>query len=414
MDPFYDRIAILYNQNRHKDAQELLEVRLAQNPDDFIGQYYLALVFLQSGEKEKSRKIVEKLLEEEPTSLPILQLATSMDLADDKYHAAEEKAELLQQHYPEQSISHFMMARVKLAQNNYDQVIRHTDKALELDPENLDAYNTKIIAENILGKKDAALTVEKALQLDPESPSSIANHGAQLLGQGKVKEALERLHYALSLDPTNQLARYYMQEALKNKFWPYRFLYAYKQFVAKLSAKGSWTFIIGIYIVYRILIAVSQSDSVFAPIAEPLVYLLFGLFILSWVMDPLINLYLLTNRYGTLLLDNKDKTMAQYTGGSLMLSLFCLAGYLYSNSEMMMNLGLAFFVFMIPLGTFLTPTKEENRNKLTYFTIGIIGLGLLGIFTNNSILITIAFIGVFLYQWVVNGILIKENARVFD
>jgi tetratricopeptide (TPR) repeat protein len=337
-----------------------------------------------------------------------------MDLADDNYLAAEEKAELLQQHYPEQSISHLMMARVKLAQKNYDQVIRHTDKALGLDPENLDAYNTKIIAENILGKKDAALTVEKALQLDPESPSSIANHGAQLLGQGKVREALERLEYALSLDPTNQLARYYMQEALRNRFWPYRLMYAYKQFGAKLSAKGSWTFIIGIYIVYRILLYISRSDSAFAPFATPLVYLLFGLFILTWVMDPLINLYLMTNRYGRLLLDKDDKTMAEYTGGSLLLSLISLGGYLYSNSELMMNLALAFFVFMIPLGSFLRPTKDTNKKKLTYYTMGIVGVGLVGIFINNSILITIAFVGLFIYQFVINGILIKENARVFE
>lgn len=414
IDSFYDRISLLYNQNRFAEAKELLEERLSLSPDDFMAQYYLAMILLQSGEKGKSRPMVEKLLGEEPISLPVLQLAASLDLADGKHNAAEEKAELMQQHYPEESISHLLMARVKLAQNNFDRVIQYADKALEMDPENLDAYNIKIIAENILGKKDAAKTIEKALQLDPESASSIANHGAQLLSQGKVKEALDRLEYALSLDPTNQLARYYMQEALKNRFWPYKLMYAYKKFGARLSAKGSWTFIIGVYIVYRILLAISTGDSALAPYATPLVYILFGLFILTWVMDPLINLYLMTNRYGNLLLDKDERTMAEYTGGTLLLSLVCLAGYLYSSSDLMMNLTLAFFVFMIPLGSFLKPTKEANKKKLTYYTIGIIGVGLMGIFINNSLLITIAFVGLFIYQFVINAMLIKENSRVFE
>ena len=106
--------------------------------------------------------------------------------------------------------------------------------------------------------------------------------------------------------------------------------------------------------------------------------------------------------------------MAEFTGASLLLSLVCVAGYLYSDSLLMLNLALAFFVFMIPLGSFLRPVRESNRKKLTYFTTGIIGVGLLGIFINNSMLITIAFVGLFIYQFVINGILIRENARVFE
>jgi hypothetical protein len=190
-------------------------------------------------------------------------------------------------------------------------------------------------------------------------------------------------------------------------------LYVYKNYAAKLSSKGSWGLIIGLYLVYRVLIGISQSDSALAPLAKPLVFLLFGLFVLTWVMDPLIDLYLMANPYGKLLLYKDQKTMAQYTGASMLLSLLCVAGYFLGGGDLFISLALAFFLFMIPLGSFLRPTKEANRKKLAYFTIGIITAGLFGIFLNNTIFLGASFIGLFLYQWVVNGMMIKENSRVF-
>jgi len=265
----------------------------------------------------------------------------------------------------------------------------------------------------IIGDGATDQTISDALHLNPENASTIANHGMQLLRQGKVNEALDRLSYALSLDPTNNLARYAMGEAMKNKFWPYKMFFKYGQFAAKLSGKSSWTFIIGAYIVYQILNWLADKNEILRPFLTPVIYIILGLFLLTWVMDPLMNLYLLSNKYGRLLLDADDKKMAKLCGVSLSVAIISLALHFYLGTPPFLMCALAFGLFLIPLGTFLKPNRNSNRKMTKALTIGIVSVGALGAVLNIELLLIVSFIGIFGYQWLINGIMIKENARVF-
>ena len=173
MNGALERVELLLKQRRIDEARQLLESYLDENPQDFRGRYYMAVIMLESDEKELARAMCEHLLMEEPDNFGVLHLAINVDLADDKDKAAEEKAEILVEHYTEDSNAHVLMSRVKLHQRNYDRALESANKALELDAENEYAYGIKISIGGLLGEGDTNQTIEEALQVNPENPSLI-------------------------------------------------------------------------------------------------------------------------------------------------------------------------------------------------------------------------------------------------
>ncbi len=408
-----ERIGLLMKQGRYSEAKTIIENYLSENPDDFLGKYFYAVVLFNEGDPDKSLPIVEELLAENPEDPDILRLSIEHDIDRDRLKAAESKAELIIEMDPGDARAYLTMARIKMAQRSYDKCLEAVNKALELDAENVDALNLKIIVDGILGNKTTSSDVADALNMDAENPSTIANHGLDLLRQGKVKEALERMKYALSLDPNNMIAQIGMQEALKSRFWLYRLFRKYGEFSARLSAFGSWKLIIGAYIGYRILVNIAQKNEELEPYLMPIVYAIFGIFLLTWLMDPLMNVYLLTNRYGRVLLDKNEKLMARLSGISFAFSLLFFALYFSANSGFYLLMGVVFAIMIIPLGTFRKPTKPRNRQIMLAYTIALVVTGIFGAIFSTP-LYYMFLVGLFIYQWVINGMLIKENARVFE
>lgn len=407
---FLQRVEILFQQSRYEEAKVLLHDYLAEHPGDLRAQYLLAASLLNAGDKKEGRKMTEQLLAQDAQSPIFLALATEVELAEEKYEAADSLAGQLLRMEPESASAHVLQARAKLGQRNYDRALTSVEMALSHDPEDVQALNLKITLSGLLGHNTTRETIDEALQISPDDPHTIANQGYQLVREGKINEALERLQYALSLNPSNQLARFAMMEALKARFWPYRMYFKYKEKMSKLSGGGLWGFIIGAYIVYNLLRRAAAEH----PALWPIVYVLAGLFILTWVMDPLMNLYLLSNKYGRLLLDQDDKTMAKLCGVSLLLALIFLAGYIGTGNDQWIFNAAMFVLYMIPLGTFLNANRPKNRKITSMFTMGIVGIGVLGIALNSISWIMVSLVGLFIYQWVINGILIRENSRKFD
>lgn len=404
-----ERIRLLFSQGRFKEAQTFLEEYLVNHPDDQEAKYFYAYTLFRDGQHGKSRQLTDELLAEDPEALHILGLSIDIDLDDNKAERAESKAELLLELDPESSDSYLTMAQVKLVQRNYDRALDFVNQALEIEPEDMDALNLKIYIDSLLGNDSVHETIGEALELDAENPSAIANHGFQLLREGKTKEALERFKYALSLDPNNRLARAGMQEALKSRFLIYRMFFKYKEFAARLTAGGSWVFIIGIYVAYRILNSFSDTY----PALVPVVYGIAGLFLLTWIIDPLINAYLLTNKYGRVLLDEDDTLMAKLCSAAFVIVLGAGGYAIGFNSDLATFIAIMAALMMIPLGTFLNPVNPRNRKIMKAYTIGLAIAAVLSIFSIGTIF-TVFIGGIFIYQWVINGMMIKENSRVMD
>ncbi|MBC6993421.1 tetratricopeptide repeat protein [Neolewinella lacunae] len=408
-----ERLNILFQQARWTEARQLLESYLADYPEDELARLYYINVLINSGEKKLARELIGPLLEESPDNPLVLRLAAVVELNDQKPKVAERLAGILIEQDPEDDDSYVLMARAKLDQRNYDAALTNLEYALDRNPENQEALNLKIYVGGFLGREDTQRAIDEALYLNPEDSTTIANHGYQLLRQGQVDAALERLRHALSINPTDQLARYAMLEAMRARFWPYRLYFKYQEAMAKLSGGASMGVIIGLWLAVNFLSRVAEENPGYGLFLWPVVYLCFALFLLTWIIEPIMNFYLLTNRYGRLLLDEDQKLMARLVGGSLGLAGLSLLAYFATGAFLFQALAFAFLLFTIPLGSFLRPIRKTQRTILTLYTVGLGVFGLGSIFLDSGTLGNIALFGLLAYQFVINGMMVREGGRTF-
>ncbi len=411
-NPILLRVELLINQGRISDAETQVRSFLEDEPTDEYGRYLLAYTLYFQGKSKESEHITIQLQQDDPENPAYLALLAEINLKENELDAAEEKGNILLQMAPNEVQFYNLMSRIKFAQRYYDAALSYANNALGIDPENLEALNQKTLISGILGDKQSAKnTILEALEKNPDDPYTIANHANQLLKEGKVKESLDRFSQALNINPTNALARYGMQEAMKSKFWLYRLFYKYFDLMGRLTANGSWGFVIGTYALYQGLNYLSRTNEALAPIATPLSYVLLAFFVLSWIINPLMNLYLMTNKYGRLLLEDDQKKMATYTGASLVIALVGFGLYFALGGDTYLMAGIFFVGMMIPLGSFLAPYDNAQKQKLTLFTIVILVIGVIGLLLQNTLLLTVGFIALFGYQIYLNSIAISSSAR---
>lgn len=413
------RIKLLFSQDRFQEAEKLLGSFLEQYPDNQLGRYYLVITYYQQDKLSEAMVILEQLMAEYPEKPMYIALAARVEIAQELYERAIEKCEFLISMDPEDPEYYNIMATAKYNQRNYDKALYYADKALELDPEDLDALNLRTSAAGILGRNDAAnLSIAEALQQNPNNDYTIANHAHQLLREGKVQESLDRFKEALALNPNNVVARYGLQEAMKSKFWPYKMFYKYQLAMSKLAGRQMWAVIIGAYVGINLLNRLAESNPAIAPFVRPIVITVVIIFLSTWIINPLLNLYLLRNQYGRLLLDEDDKKSAKLVGSSLLIAIAAWIGSFILPINGLEMVAIFFVAMMIPLGSMYNPPKEDDVVKTTRATLGIFILGMIGLAfmmtTGNQLVVMLAFAGIFIYQWYLNSIMIRSGARIMD
>jgi len=418
MEQQIQRIQLLFSQNRYKEAEQFLKELLSNYPEFEYGQYLLAISQTNQGKHQEAYELVMMMCENNPGALEYLELKAEIEIASNRLELAENTINHLIASDAEDEDYFFLLARVKYAQRYYDKALENTRLALALNPDHLGALNLNLTINSQLGNVESARhSVKEALQRNPENPYTIANHGLSLLNEGEVGQALEKFQEALSLNPNNDIAQYGMQEALKSKFWPYKMLYKYALLLGRLSGKNIWVFIIGSYIGFRFLSVIARNNPGLQPILNPLLIVIALLFLSTWILDPLMNVYLLTNKYGRFLLSDEAKVSAQYSALTIAIGIGFGIAFYFVRLELFFLAMLFFFAMLIPLGTMYKPMSQKNKSiakKLTMaiFVTGLIGLATL-VFTDNVFIFYIAAFGIFAYQWIINGMMIKEAGRRF-
>ncbi|MBK8505080.1 MAG: tetratricopeptide repeat protein [Saprospiraceae bacterium] len=416
MHPLHFHVETLLRQGKTDEAIKRLQSHLGEYPEDEHAKYLLAFSYYLSNKLHEARTAAEVLFSSDPEQPHLISLLAEIDIAEDKYDDAESKAKFLIGLDPNFANAFVLLGRVKYLQGYYDVALQQISKALELDPENREALNLKVRLSDAIGQYDQAReSINELLNLDPENPTTLANLGIQMLNEGKVTEALEIFSRALSIQPTNMLARHGMMEALKSRFWIYRLFYQYQKMMSRLSAKNSWMVIIGTYVFARILGGVADvSEGTLQSVLNALVILIAITFFLSWVINPLLNLVLSKNKYGKLLLDDREKKMANLTGISLLIAIICLIGYFVTAYYRLLLAGLLFIGLMIPAGTWLNPDKEDKQQKLRNFGGAILVAGMAAIVFGGGLFLVLSFLGLFGYQFYFNKMMISDFSRKFE
>ncbi len=408
---------VLLSQGRFNQADDILKRLLATGYDGPELIKMIAVTKAGLGDYQAAEDLITTILSKHPDDPFVFYLLATIKGAKREYIDAKSMIDQAISMEPDSPDFFAYKASLQLQTKDYTDALQSANTALELDAENIDALNARASALIGLNKKDEAFqTINKSLATDPNNTDTHANMGWSMLHHGKSADALIHFKEALKNNPNNEYAKGGMLEAMKSKFPVYRYFLMLMLWLGKMKGGNQWAFIIGGYVVYRILITIAKKSESLQPFLIPIIAILFLFFISSWIFSPLMNLYLLTNTYGKFTLSEDQKQSARLVGISLSVGLICTTAYFLGvQNEGLLSTSLISFLMMIPLGSMNNPFLEKNRKKLTYFTIIIVLFGMLDCtiaiynhtFTSQTYILPflISIIG---YQWYANYVLIKE------
>lgn len=408
------KVNILIQQQKYKEAENILADLLAEDPNDIHFLSLLAEVHFQQDNYSTANSIINHAIGIAPDEPHLFYIKSRIAIHEDLWGAAQDYINQAIELDPYDADYFALLAHIRLGRKQYAQALETADKALEIDAENLLALNTRSIALNKLDRKEESFeTIEGALKNDPNNAFTHANYGWGLLEKGDHKKALEHFKEALSSNPNYEYAQSGMLEALKASNPIYRLFLKYSFWMGNLTANNQWAVIIGFFIGFRILKAVAHNNPALQPFLIPLIILLSILAFSTWIINPISNLFLRFNKYGKMLLDKKEKMSSNLVAISFVTLLSGLILYIALSDERMLPIAAFGATMMLPLGTVFSPAKEKYT--LLIYTIGLAVLGIISIWLTFSTgevfnkMSGIYLICLYGFQWVANYMLIKEG-----
>jgi tetratricopeptide (TPR) repeat protein len=333
-NPHIARARLLISQHRFDLAEPHVRQALALDPNDDRAHAWLALC----------------LREREAFTEATMEARTAVGLApDDGYPQYVLSTIFEQRNMPKEALAAIKEAlRLDPAQadywghlaalhthaKNFRDGLEAAERGLQLDPESTLCTNMRALALRALGRKDdAADAVATTLARNPEDAISHANMGWNLLHQSKPKEALIHFREALRLRPDLEWARNGIVEALKARWLPYRLILRYFLFMSRLKGRAQWLIIVGAYLGYQAIKAVSNSNPNLTPYLRPILWGYIAFAVSTWLAIPLFNLILRTSRFGRLVLSRRETIAANCLGVSLLLPAAVGAYWLWKGSD---------------------------------------------------------------------------------
>jgi hypothetical protein len=167
---------------------------------------------------------------------------------------------------------------------------------------------------------------------------------------------------------------------MKAKNLPYRWFLKYQFWMARLSSQYQWGFIIGIYLLYRVILYLAETVPALELFLLPIIFLYLIFALSSWFIVPLANAALYFDPHGRYALSPEEKVTAALVGGSLGVSILFMVAYLGTGLFLLAEAAFFFFTMTIPFSTFLRgPAGGKARKQLYYYTAALAALGLLAL-----------------------------------
>jgi tetratricopeptide (TPR) repeat protein len=341
------------------------------------------LVYFNQIKIDESKKMIEKAIEIDPIDANYFSVLSSVYFSKKEWKLALEKA----------------------------------NEGLAIEAENIDCLNARAKALIKLNDKKAAYdTIDEALFFDPQNSHTHSNLGWGLIEKREYKKALHHFRQALSIDPTNEYAKAGLVEALKAKYFFYRIFLQYAFWIGNMKSKAQWAILIGFYLGSRLLRVIGDKYPDLAVITTPLIVLYVLFAVTTWIITPLSNLFLRLNKYGKHALDKDATECSNIVGISFLISAISFLSYLLLHYNFLILISIIGFTMAIPIsGMYNTPSGSKGRTGLKYYAIalGLTGITATYLSMNEGEMINraviIYFIGIILYQWIANAIIIKSN-----
>lgn len=410
------KVNILIQQQKYKEAENILADLLAEDPNDIHFLSLLAEVHFQQDNYSTANSIINHAIGLAPDEPHLFYIKSRIAIHEDMLGEAEKNIDQAIELDPYDADYFALLAHIKLIRKQYGLALEKANQALEIDAENILALNTRSTALNKLDRKDESFeTIEGALKNDPTNTYTHANYGWGLLEKGDHKKALDHFKESLANNPNNEYAQAGMLEAIKATNPIYRLFLKYSFWMSNMTSKYQWGVILGFFIGFRALRMVARNNPNLQPYLMPLIIALAVIAFSTWIIEPVSNLFLRFNKYGQMLLSKKEKMSSNFVALSAAISITGLILWLALPDEKMLTVMAFGFIMMLPLGSIFSPSK--NKYALLIYAVALAVVGIIAIVQtfSSGILINsmsaVFFFGFIAYQWIANYMLIKEDNR---
>ena len=414
-----ERALLLLQQSRYDLAEQELRQFLAARPEQAHGHAMLAVCLGHQNKLDEAEQSARRAIELAPDE-PYCHYAlgwVKIQLGDlkDARQAVDEAIRL----NPEESSYYGLLALIFLQAQRWQEALDAANEGLAHNPAHQGCLNHRAAALVKLNRHDEAQqTIDQALRDNPENALTHTNLGWAHLHKGEHLKALEHFSEALRLDPDFEFARHGLVEALKAKYFVYRWLLRFFLWMSTMSPRMRGGLIIGAFLVVRVLRVAAENNPSLVPFVLPIVsvYALFVL--LTWVVDPAFNLLLRLNKYGRHALSKRQRLGSSIFG-------FLLAGTIAAVVCGAATGLTPFYVLGLNLGLLIIPAPRivaSHDGKANLRTIALVAgmivagalatvLSILGREEPAMALTAVSFFGVVLFTWL-GGVLRLRGQEV--
>ncbi|MFN7117965.1 MAG: tetratricopeptide repeat protein [Saprospiraceae bacterium] len=401
----------LLEQNRLDEAEREFKKALAEDPQDAIAYMLLAEVYIQGNRFAEALDYSQQAVRLEPEMSSLYFTLSRAYLYNKNPKKAREAIAEGKRLNPLDAHFYLVGAHIAYYEDKWQEALDEAERGLQFDAENVQLINMRAQALVKLNRRaEAGETIDYALKNDPEDSFSHANKGWVLVEKGQYKTAVDSFREALRLNPNNEYARQGLREAIKAQNPLYALILRYFLWSAKLSERGQWFFIIGIYILYRIIVGLSRSIPALQPFLFPFIaaYIIFAFS--SWIAKPISNLFLRLHPMGRHALTEDEVKGSNYAGALAFSSLFFLILYFVTTYDLFNTLFIILGVMLIPVsGLFNAEPGTKARRMLTQYAIALGAVGLVAAFVPSATFLFLIFgLGIFAYGWVANYAFMKD------
>lgn len=404
------RAQILLEQRRTDLAEPELRLAVAEAPDDPAPHALLALCLCDREQYIEATEEAEQAIARGPSNPFFHYVHGRILLARNRYPQAIGAIEEAIRLDPFDPDNFALLAQYHLDQRQWPSALDAAEQGLAVDAEHIICMNIRATALTMLGRfEEAGTGIRDTLARHPENAHSHANLGWSLLHDGQHKQALEHFREALRQHPGDEWARMGIVEALKAKNIIYGIMLRYFLWMSRLQGKHQWGVVIGAYVIYRILLRLSETYPHLKPFLIPLC-VIYGLFaVMSWLADPLFNLLLRLNRFGRHVLSADETFAANCIGSALLFALTTAVCGLVFMSMPALHIGLVTGLCLMPLSAAFGRPHGWPRRSMFMITGIVYGIGIAGIAL--PALFAPFIIGVFFSQFFANAIAFARPTR---
>jgi tetratricopeptide (TPR) repeat protein len=271
---------------------------------------------------------------------------------------------------------HILLGQTEFRRARWQAAREAAEKALEIDPQNVDALNLRAGCLRKQGRGPSARDqLESALRVNPDDPWTHANLGWTHLEKGDRRKAMGYFRESLRLNPELDWAREGVVETLKANNLLYRGLLKYFFWMQRFGRRGQWTVILGAWFLYFIVRRIADAVPASRPWLTPLMvaYVLFV--VATWLAVPLANLALRLHPFGRLALSRQERVASNWIGGFLLGAAIALGVYLAGIGDGAAVVAIWAGAMVIPLAATFHAPAPWPRKPLVVYSIAVGAMG---------------------------------------